>query len=128
MKKLAEIGPEALQRSFLRDEVSEAMVWLREEGYDRVDAQLLNRYLWIDTDLDEDRLDALVGSGLLRRADGGRYELTEAGAQHGSRVFADHFEDIPEKVPAPVLCACGCCGDVPETDSPPVGRAVTALG
>ena len=115
MNRLAQVGSETLQAAFLRDEIPEAMVWLRKEGFEGVDPELLDRYLWIDTKVDAERLDSLVDSGLLRRSSEGRYQLTEAGAEHGARVFAHNFAEM-EKAPGPFFCECGCCGEKPEPE------------
>lgn len=111
VNKLSQIGSEPLRAAFLRDEIPAAMVWLRDEGFEQVDAELLDRYLWTDKKLDAGQLDALVEVGLLRRSDEGRYELTEAGSEHGARVFAHHFSDL-EEAPAYSPCGCGCCRGV----------------
>ena len=126
MNRLSRIKSKSLQAAFLRDEIPEAMVWLRKEGFDTVEPKLLERYLWTDTEIDAERLDALVERGLLRRTSDGRYELTEAGSEHGARVFAHHFAEMDELPSGPVLCACGCCGEVPEPDGTPALRGVPA--
>jgi hypothetical protein len=114
MARLSEIRSEALRRAFLRDEIPEVMVWLRNDGIEQVDPETLDRYLSGDGEVGPERLDPLVELGLLRRTAGGRYELTEAGIQHGSQVLDHHFADL-DKIPSvPVLCACGCCGELPE--------------
>ena len=117
MKKLSEIKSKSLQAAFLRDEIPEAMVWLRKEGILKVYPQMLDRYM-ADVGIDAEHLDALVERGLLRRDPDGRYGLTDAGQEHGSNILSHNFAEL-ERPNGPVLCACGCCGEVPEPDGAP---------
>ena len=127
VKKLSQIRSETLKAAFLRDEIPEVMVWLRKEGVEQVDPELLDRYLSSDGEVGVERLDPLVEAGLLRRTGDGRYELTEAGSEHGARVLDDHFAELDSIPRVPVLCACGCCGEVPEPDGAP-GLSAAAAG
>lgn len=131
MNAVSQLEPESLRALFWRDEIPEAMHWLRREGFgEKVDHELLERFLWSDVNLDRACLDSLVGDGLLRRAAAGRYELTDAGRSHGAGLFADDFPDrfvasgpcgcwgpAPEAEPGTGACACGCCGPEPEAQS-----------
>ena len=120
-KSLSQIGSKPLQEAYLRDEIPAAMLWLREEGIQRVDPELLNRYLYIDAKVGVQRLDALVEAGLLRRSSVGGYELTEAGLVHGARVHEHHFADL-ENVSVSFFCECGCCGAIPVPDETPADQ------
>jgi hypothetical protein len=117
-KALAQIGSESLQAAYLRDEIPAAMLWLRREGVDTVDAELLDRYLYLDGKVGAQRLDALVDADLLRRTPSGAYELTEPGAVHGARVHEHQFAEL-ENVSVAFFCECGCCGALPESGESP---------
>lgn len=114
MERLSEIRSEALRKAFLRDEIPEVMVWLRNDGVERVDPEMLDRYVSGDGAIGPERLEPLVELGLVRRTEDGLYELTETGIQHGSQVLDHHFADLDRIPRVPTLCACGCCGELPE--------------
>ena len=125
MNAVSELEPESLRALFWRDEISEAMWWLHHDGLaPKVDAELLDRFLWVDVRVDAERLDSLVDAGLLRRTSEGLYELTEAGAEHGGRLFMDDFPDIWTAAPDSGACACGCCGG--ESERAPGAEAVVS--
>ncbi len=118
MNALAELKSESLQALFWGDEIPEAMYWLRTMGLgEKVDSELLDRFLWTDVKVDAQCLESLVARGLLRRTPAGLFELTEAGADHGARLFADDFPELDDAARAYSPCACGCCGTEPETAS-----------
>lgn len=114
MPRLSEIRSETLRNAFLRDEIPEVMVWLRNDGIERVDPETLDRYVSGEGTVGPERIDPLVTLGLLRRSEDGLYELTDAGVEHGSQVLDHHFADLDKLPKGPVLCACGCCGELPE--------------
>lgn len=128
MNTVSEFESESLQALFWRDEIPEAMYWLCNEGLgENVDPELLDRFLWVDTEVDAQRLDSLVATGLLRRTPEGRYQLTEAGRSHGAALFADDFPET-EAAPLDSACACGCCGEEPEGETAPLGCACGCCG
>lgn len=126
MNALAELKSDTLRDLFLRDEIPEAMYWLRNEGIgEGVDPELLDRFIWTDVKVDRQCLESLVAHGLLRRTQAGRYELTEAGLDHGARLFEDDFAEFELATEAFSACACGCCGAEPEPESEIDGIAPT---
>lgn len=118
MNALSELKSESVRALFWRDEIPEAMYWLRNEGFgDKVDAELLDRFVWTDVKVEASCLDSLVAHGLLRRTPAGLYELTEAGLNHGARLFADDFAEFEVPAAGFSACACGCCGEEPEPEA-----------
>ena len=103
-------GSSALDNLFWRDEILEAMYWMRGEGLAwHVDAAELARFLVSDVDLIQAHLDRLVASGDLVCEHGG-YRLTEQGRREGAVRFHDAFADLTR--PAHGECAPGCwCHD-----------------
>ena len=127
MNALSELKSETLRDLFLRDEIPEAMYWLRNEGLgDRVDPELLDRFIWTDVKVDRQCLESLVAQGLLRRTRAGLYELTEAGLNHGARLFEDDFAEFQLATEAFSACACGCCGAEPESETDAVAPTPSA--
>ena len=127
MPRLSEIRSETLRSAFLRDEIPEVMVWLRKDGIEQVDPETLDRYVSGGGTVGPERLDPLVALGLLSRTEDDRYELTDAGVEHGSQVLDHNFADMDKLPKGPVLCACGCCGELPEPGGVE-GRAGAAAG
>jgi hypothetical protein len=97
----------------LRDEVLQAMYWMRSEGLaDAPPAAELARFLAVPADVLGPYLQRFVEDGWLDGAAGG-FRLTAEGEQLGKRSFADEFADMTK--PGHGECDDDCwCHDSPE--------------
>src|ERR671935_1785245 len=88
----------------IRDEVLQAMYWLRSEGLAEAPAATeLSRFLAVPADLLTVYLDRFAAEGYLEPAGRG-YTLTALGEEQGKRSFADEFAGLTGQ-------AHGECGD-----------------
>lgn len=77
-----------------RDDILQAMFWLRGEGFaSEGDNESLARFLGVDAALVRDQLAALRRDGFVEQVDD-RFFLSEVGVQEGGRRFADEFADL----------------------------------
>lgn len=89
-----------------RDDILQAMYWLRGEGFGtETDAQSLARFLTTDASLVGQQLAGLVSDGYLERAVEG-FRLSPLGVREGGRRFADEFADL--QLTAHGECAPDC--------------------
>ena len=97
----------------IRDEVLQAMYWMRSEGIaDAPTAAELSRFLAVPRDLLGAYLARFVEDGYLAPAGVG-YALTTAGEETGKRTFAEEFADMTK--PGHGECDEDCwCHDDPE--------------
>lgn len=97
----------------IRDEVLQAMYWMRSEGLaDAPTSTELARFLVVPAPTLDAYLDRFVTEGYLGREEE-RYRLTEQGMQIGKRTFADEFADLTK--PTHGECDDDCwCHDSPE--------------
>jgi hypothetical protein len=97
----------------IRDEVLQAMYWMRAEGLAEAPASgELARFLAVPAETLVPYLDRFVSDGYLERTDGS-YRLTEQGTEIGKRTFADEFADLTR--PTHGECDDDCwCHDSPE--------------
>ena len=97
----------------IRDEVLQAMYWMRSEGLSAAPtAAELARFLAVPVETLIPYLDRFVADGYLESAEGG-YGLTETGTTIGKRTFADEFADMTR--PTHGECDDDCwCHDSPE--------------
>ena len=97
----------------IRDEVLQAMYWMRSEGLagaPTVDE--LARFLAVPAPTLRPYLDRFVTDGYLERAESG-YRLSATGEETGKRAFADEFADLTR--PAHGECDDDCwCHESPE--------------
>jgi len=78
----------------VRDEVLQAMYWMRSEGIgDAPSAEELGRFLAVPPATLRAFLDRFVADGLLERRREG-YGLTAQGEEAGKRTFADEMADL----------------------------------
>ena len=78
----------------VRDEVLQAMYWMRSEGLgDDPTAQELSRFLAVPAATLAVFLERFVDDGLLASSGGG-YALSPAGEQAGKRTFADEMSEL----------------------------------
>jgi hypothetical protein len=78
----------------VRDEVLQAMYWMRSEGFgDAPGAEELARFLAVPAETLAVYLDRFVADGYLARHGTG-FTLTEQGAELGKRGFADEFAGL----------------------------------
>ncbi len=114
MERLHAPKSEALRALFWRDEILQVMFWIQGEGLgERVDPELLERFLGVESTIGLRYLDKLVEEGLLERADDRSFVLTEEGRAHGGRVFAEEFADLTQ--PGHGECGADCwCHASPE--------------
>ena len=78
----------------VRDEVLQAMYWMRSEGLgDRPGADELARFLAVPAATLTVFLERFVADGLLTEA-GGRYGLSGTGEEAGKRTFADEMAEL----------------------------------
>jgi hypothetical protein len=97
----------------VRDEVLQAMYWMRGEGLaDAPSAEELSRFLAVPAATLTPYLERFAADGDLAMQGPG-WTLTEQGAQHGKRAFADEFADMTK--PGHGECDDDCwCHDSPE--------------
>jgi hypothetical protein len=97
----------------IRDEVLQAMYWMRSEGLaDAPPAGELARFLAVPVETLVPYLERFVTDGYLERAEG-CYRLTEVGTQIGKRSFADEFAELTR--PSHGECDDDCwCHESPE--------------
>jgi hypothetical protein len=102
-----------LERLRIRDEVLQAMYWMRSEGIaDAPTASDLSRFLAVPADVLGPYLESFADDGLLDPTGSG-YRLTDEGQQLGKRSFADEFADMTK--PGHGECDDDCwCHDSPE--------------
>ncbi len=97
----------------VRDEVLQAMYWMRSEGLaDAPSRAELARFLAVPGDTLGAYLERFVGEGHLERSGGG-YRLTTTGEERGKRTFAEEFADLTR--PSHGECDDDCwCHQSPE--------------
>ena len=99
----------------IRDEVLQAMYWMRAEGLaEAPSAGELARFLAVPAATLGPYLEHFSADGYLRREPGGGgYALTASGEEAGKRTFADEFADLTR--PTHGECDEDCwCHDSPE--------------
>ncbi|MBA2487848.1 MAG: hypothetical protein H0V36_00810 [Chloroflexi bacterium] len=90
----AEAAAAGLAALRCRDDILQAMFWLRGEGFaNEGDEESLARFLGVDAALVRDQLAVLTRDGFLEQVDD-RFLLSEVGVQEGGRRFADEFADL----------------------------------
>ncbi len=78
----------------VRDELLQAMYWMRAEGLAQTPTvRELSTFLVVPADTLAAYVERFVADGYLSPADGG-YRLTSAGEEAGKRGFADEFADL----------------------------------
>ncbi len=97
----------------VREEVLQAMYWMRSEGLaDSPDVELLARFLAVPSGTLSPYLQRFADEGYLEPLAGG-YRLTELGEEAGKRTFAEEFADLTR--PTHGECDEDCwCHDSPE--------------
>ena len=97
----------------VRDEVLQAMYWMRSEGIDDAPTSPeLARFLAVPHEVLSVYLERFADEGWLRRSGEG-YSLTAKGTEEGKRSFADEFADMTK--PTHGECDDDCwCHDSPE--------------
>jgi hypothetical protein len=97
----------------VRDEVLQAMFWMRSEGLaDACTPMQLGSFLAVPPDTLAPYLERFERDGHLALGDGG-YRLTERGLELGKRTFAEEFADLTK--PGHGECDEDCwCHDSPE--------------
>ena len=97
----------------IRDEVLQAMYWMRSEDLDETPTgRSLARFLAVPADTLTPYLERFVSDGYLEAVSSG-YRLTDRGLETGRRTFADEFADLTR--PAHGQCDDDCwCHDSPE--------------
>lgn len=98
---------ELTEQLFWRDEILQAMFWLRGEGLGETLAPAALVGL-LDTSLEraETELRRLAGAGYVEPAADGGYRLTDLGLETGKCSFADEFADLTRS--AHGACGPGC--------------------
>jgi hypothetical protein len=117
---MIEDGSAALDALFWRDEILQAMYWLRGEGLaECVEPARLAELLVADEAIVRTQLDRLViGGDLEIQPDSPpRYRMTAAGREHGARSFSDEFEGLTRQ--AHGECGPGCYCQDPEREGEP---------
>lgn len=97
----------------VREEVLQAMYWLRSEGLaDAPSTDVIARFLAVPVDTLAPYLERFASEGHLARTNNG-YTLTETGSDAGKRSFADEFAGLTGQ--AHGECDADCwCHDSPE--------------
>ena len=115
-------GQEALEALRWRDEILQALFWMRGEGLAAEVAPVgLAGFLGADpADIDR-HFELLVADGYLEPGPGGTYRLTAQGAAEGGRSFQDEFADFVRV--GHYECGPGCwCKDPKHAGEPCPGQ------
>ena len=98
----------------IRDEVLQAMYWMRSEGIaDTPAASELARFLAVPAATLEPYLERFVRDRLLERS-GDRFTLTSTGEELGKRTFAEEFADLTRPTHGECDEDCWCHEDPEE--------------
>jgi hypothetical protein len=98
----------------IRDEVLQAMYWMRSEGLaDAPSAGELARFLAVPADTLGAYLERFVADGYLEPTQDG-YRLTATGEQTGKRTFAEEFADLTRPTHGECDEDCWCHEDPEE--------------
>ncbi len=98
----------------VRDEVLQAMYWMRSEGLaDAPSASVLARFLAVPAETLGAYLERFVADGYLAPTAGG-YQLTSAGEETGKRTFAEEFADLTRPTHGECDEDCWCHEDPEE--------------
>ena len=97
----------------IRDEVLQAMYWMRAEGLaESPSTGELARFLAVPPDTLRNYLERFELDGYIERSNGG-VKLTAAGQEAGKRTFAEEFSDMTN--PGHGECDADCwCHDDPD--------------
>ena len=97
----------------IRDEVLQAMYWMRSEGIDdSPSAEVLARFLAVPAGTLAPYLERFSRDGYLEPAGAG-YRMTPRGEENGKQTFAEEFADMTK--PGHGECDDDCwCHDSPE--------------
>ena len=98
----------------IRDEVLQAMYWMRSEGLAAApSAAELARFLAVPANTLGVYLQRLVADGYIEPGDGG-YRLTASGEATGKRTFAEEFADLTRPTHGECDEDCWCHEDPEE--------------
>ena len=98
----------------IRDEVLQAMYWMRSEGLDESpSAAELARFLAVPAATLNVYLDRFVSDGYLTASEEG-YRLTASGEKTGKRTFAEEFADLTRPTHGECDDDCWCHEDPEE--------------
>ncbi|MBA2701657.1 MAG: hypothetical protein H0U58_08165 [Chloroflexi bacterium] len=102
----AVVSDSALDALRCRDDILQALYWLRGEGLgSEADAGSIARLISVEAGLVGAQLGVLADEGHLESV-AGQFRLTESGAREGGRRFADEFADL--QLTAHGECAPDC--------------------
>ncbi|MDQ3448625.1 MAG: hypothetical protein M3432_05550 [Chloroflexota bacterium] len=94
LARVASRAGDGLDALRCRDDILQAMFWMRGEGFgEATDARGLSRLISADEDFVAAQLEVLAGDGHLE-PDGDRYRLSPSGQHEGGRRFADEFAGL----------------------------------
>ncbi len=99
----------ALRALYWRDEILQVMYWLSGEGIaEDVTARQLGTFLEEDADELALALARLAHDGYVEAIAPARYAMTEKGAEHGKRGFADEFAGMVNQAHGECGADCWC--------------------
>ncbi len=97
-----------------RDDVLQAMYWMRGEGFgEETDVRTLRSFLVVDEALLREQVGILAEDGYLLEESAGRYRLSELGVKEGGRRFADEFSGLQSTAHGDCGPECPTCKGVP---------------
>ncbi len=104
---------DALMAMQCRDDILQAMYWLRgEDPTGDPTEKKLQLLLVLDPGLVHQQLDTLIGDGLVEKVEG-RVRLTDSGVREGGRRFADEFGGLTRSAHGDCPPNCPHCADLP---------------
>lgn len=99
----------------IRDEVLQAMYWMRSEGLaDAPSGAELARFLAVPAETLGAYLARFVADGYIEATDDERYRLTASGEETGKRTFAEEFADLTRPTHGECDDDCWCHEDPEE--------------
>jgi hypothetical protein len=113
MSENGERGFDPLTALRCRDDILQAMYWMRGEGFgEETDVQMLQSFLVVDETLLREQLGILTEEDYLQES-GGHYRLSELGVKEGGRRFADEFSGLQSTAHGDCGPECPTCKGVP---------------
>ena len=112
----------ALDELFWRDEILQALFWMRGEGTaDSTSPSEIARFLDAEEAVVGAALEGLAADGLLERLAVDRFRLTPLGVAEGGRRFRDEFAGLTQQ--AHGECGPGCWCHDPDHEGEPCPNA-----